>query len=160
MALFAFESMVGKHVISESIDVGNRVGGTVIFPQNRVLYADQFTGDAPEGAYEKKMISPRDISEVFAEFKPTKQGICLETREGGTVCEDMEFRSIEDFDDDNLICQSSTLSECEARIETLNAVMRNIQRNRSFISVMNCQEDRVALCEVIEAFINELSETI
>lgn len=160
MTPFAFERMVGKHVISDTNDADNRVGDVVVFPQNRVLYADQFTGDAPEGAYEKRLISPRDISEVFAEFKPSKQGICLETEEGGTICEDMEFHCIEDFDDDSLIRQSPTLSECEARIETLNAVMINIQRNREFSRVINCQDDREVLCEVLEAFINELSETI
>lgn len=132
----------------------------MVFPQNRVLYADQFTGDAPEGVFEKRMISPHNISEVFAEFKPSKQGIYLETEEGGRINEDLEFRCIEDFDDERLIRHSPTLSDCEARIETLHAVVRNIQRNRAFNSVMNCQEDRDALREVLEAFIDELSETI
>lgn len=152
--------MVSKHVISEAIDTDSSVGGAVIFPQNRVLYADQFTGDAPEGAYEKKLISPRDISEVFVEFKPSKQDICLEKADGETICEDFEFHNVEDFDDDHLIHQSPSLSECEARIETLNAVLRNIQRNRVFCNVMNCKEDREGLCEVLQAFIDELSETI
>ena len=152
--------MVSKHVISEVNDAESRVGGAVLFPQNKVLYADQFTGDAPEGKYEKKLISPRDISEVFAEFKPSIQSICLETEEGGTICEDMEFSCIEDFDDDRLIRQSPSLLDCDARIETLNAVVRNLQHNRSFNSMMNNPEDRNALREVLEAFISELSETL
>lgn len=152
--------MVGKHVISESVDADSRVGGAVVFPQNRVLYADQFTGDAPEGAYEKKLISPHDILEVFAEFKPSKQGICLDTEDGGVICEDMEFRCIEDFDDEHIIRQSPTLAECEARIETLHAMVRSFERNRSLIGVVRDKEEREALREVLEAFANELKESL
>lgn len=151
--------MVNKTVISESLDVKDRVGNAIVFPQNKVLYADQFSSEAPESAFEKTMFSPSSMDDVFETFKP-KKNVGLEADNGDIVYEDIAFHNMDDFDDDNIIANSKTLSECEMKADSLSYIIRALERNRTLIQIINNKEARKALYDTFESFVQDLSKNI
>lgn len=75
------ETMARKTVITKVLDV-NAQDGIIEFPQNRTLYADQFTDAAPVTDEEREGFKPKSMKEVFEHYQPVKEGVTLETEEG------------------------------------------------------------------------------
>ena len=101
--------------------------GIIVFPQNSTLYIDQFTDKAPADDEEREVFKPRNMEEVFEYYRPSKYGIALKTEEGKVVYEDFCFRSIADFDDNQLLNQSELLS-----VQDLNSQAKDCLRNNLF----------------------------
>ena len=74
----------------------------IVFPQNKTLYVDQFTDEAPHEDEERVTFMARNMSEVFEHYRPQKD-IQLETTEGESADEYFCFYSIDDFEDNQLI---------------------------------------------------------
>ena len=100
--------MARKTVISKVLDADAQ-DGIIEFPQNRTLYADQFTDEAPNTDEDREGFKPKNMKEVFEHYQPSKNGVALETEEGGAVYESFDFKSIKDFEDEALIEQSELL---------------------------------------------------
>ena len=99
-------SMAKKTVITKVLDA-NAQDGIIEFPQNRTLYVDQFTDKAPNTDEEREGFRAKNMKDVFEHYQPSKEGVALETEEGGSVYEDFVFRQIKDFEDEQLIEQSA-----------------------------------------------------
>ena len=88
--------MARKTVITKVLDAEAQ-DGIIEFPQNRALYADQFTDEAPNTDDDREGFKPKSMKEVFEHYQPSKKGVALETEEGGAVFEDFDFKQIKDF---------------------------------------------------------------
>ena len=99
--------------------------GLICVPQNRTLYVDQFTSEAP---LKPAILWPDDLNYVFEILKP-KASIALEDEEGNEVLESFAFKSINDFEDESLINQSKILqTEKKVLKKNLSKVHQEIKR--------------------------------
>lgn len=150
--------MPEKTVITKVNELGENGGISLFFPQNKVLYVDQLTGDEPETPEERAVFNPSSISDVFDYYRPRIKEIPLMNEEGESFCEDFKFTSINDFDDDKLILQSETLSNSLYKRDTYNSIIYLLERNRDLRKLLNDPEGRKALKGVLKAMREELSE--
>ena len=149
--------MAKKTVISKVLDAEAQ-DGIIEFPQNRTLYADQFTDEAPNTDEDREGFKPKNMKEVFEHYQPSKKGVALETEEGGAVFEDFDFKSIKDFEDDQLIAQSELLGEEKAKIDAFNSVIRQLEKNKTLRNTLKDEAARGNLKDALKALLAELEE--
>lgn len=149
--------MAKKTVITKVLDAEAR-DGVIEFPQNRTLYVDQFTDKAPNTDEERETFKPKNMKEVFEHYRPSKEGVALETEDGGSVFEDFEFHQIKDFEDEELIAQSGLLSEKKARIDAYNAIIRQLTKNKPLRGAIQNAESKESLLNSLKALIQEIEE--
>lgn len=149
------QHMAKKTVITKILDA-NAQDGVIEFPQNRTLYVDQFTDNAPNTDEEREGFKPKNLNEVFEHYQPSKEGVALETEEGGAVYEDFEFHQIKDFEDEQLIEQSALLSEKKAKIDAYNAIVRQLQKNKPLRSALKDPASRASLLNVLKSLMAEI----
>ncbi|MGN0236889.1 MAG: hypothetical protein ACI4AK_02195 [Lepagella sp.] len=147
--------MAKKTVITKVLDA-NAQDGIIEFPQNRTLYVDQFTDKAPNTDEEREGFKPKNLKEVFEHYQPSKEGIALETEDGGSVYEDFTFKQIKDFEDDQLIEQSALLSEKRAKIDAYNSIIRQLQKNKPLRNAIRDAESRENLLTVLRSLKAEI----
>ncbi|MEZ3576470.1 MAG: hypothetical protein K1W01_03140 [Muribaculaceae bacterium] len=148
-------NMAKKTVITKVLDA-NAQDGIIEFPQNRTLYVDQFTDNAPNTDEEREGFKPKNLTEVFEHYQPSKEGVALETEEGGSVYEDFAFHQIKDFEDEQLIEQSALLSEKKAKIDAYNAIVRQLQKNKPLRNALKDSESRTSLLNVLKSLMAEI----
>lgn len=131
--------------------------GILDFPQNRTLYVDQFSGDGPimDNAYD--VFSARDMDTVFDYFHPDKE-IELHNEDGEYVSEQFHFRSIDDFEDEQLIAQSELLSTEESKINTYNDIIRQIEKNKNLRSILSDESACDAVKHTLSILLTELQQ--
>lgn len=151
--------MSEKTVITKIKEMGEESGIRMFFPQNRVLYADQFTYYAPDTQDERAVFCPSTIDDVFEHYRPILEGITLTDEDGELSNEDLKFGGIRDFDDDRLIAQSTTLSNSIYKKETYYSIIRFLERNRSLRQIMLDTEKKKALTEALKSIKAELETT-
>ena len=149
--------MARKTVITKVLDA-NAQDGIIEFPQNRTLYADQFTDKAPNTDEEREGFKPKSMKEVFEHYQPGKEGVALETEEGGVVYEDFEFKQIKDFEDEQLIAQSDLLSGKKAKIDAYNSIIRQLEKNKALRNALKDDASRENLKNALKALLSELED--
>lgn len=149
--------MAKKTVITKVLDA-NAQDGIIEFPQNRTLYADQFTDVAPNTDEDREGFKAKSMKEVFEHYQPSKEGIALETEEGGAVYENFEFRQIKDFEDEQLIEQSELLSGKKAKIEAYNSVIRQLEKNKTLRNTLKDDSSKENLKNALNALLTELED--
>ena len=149
--------MARKTVITKILDV-NAQDGIIEFPQNRTLYVDQFTDEAPNTDEEREGFKPKNMKEVFEHYQPSKEGIALETEDGGSVYENFVFRQIKDFEDDQLIEQSAQLSDKKAKIDAFNAIIRQLEKNKPLRNALKDAASRDNLITVLKSLLQEIEQ--
>ena len=147
--------MAKKTVITKVLDA-NAQDGIIEFPQNRTLYADQFTDVAPNTDEDREGFKAKSMKEVFEHYQPSKEGIALETEEGGAVYENFEFRQIKDFEDEQLIEQSEFLSGQKAKIDAYNSVIRQLEKNKTLRNTLKDDSSKENLKNALKALLTEL----
>lgn len=147
--------MARKTVITKVLDA-NAQDGIIEFPQNRTLYADQFTDAAPNTDEDREGFKAKSMKEVFEHYQPSKEGIALETEEGGAVYESFEFRQIKDFEDEQLIEQSQLLSGEKAKIDAYNSVIRQLEKNKTLRNTLKDDSSKENLKNALKALLAEL----
>lgn len=148
--------MARKTVITKVLDA-NAQDGIIEFPQNRALYADQFTDKPPVGDEDREPFKAKSMQEVFEHYQPKKE-VALTTEEGGSAYEEFEFRSVKDFDDEQLIAQSELLSGEQAKIDAYNAVIRQLQKNKTLRNTLKDAAARGNLANALKALLAELED--
>ena len=146
--------MSRKTVITKVLDA-NAQDGIIEFPQNRTLYADQFTDAAPKDE-DREGFKAKSMKEVFEHYQPSKEGIALETEEGGAIYESFEFRQIKDFEDEQLIEQSQFLSGEKAKIDAYNSVIRQLEKNKTLRNTLKDDSSKENLKNALKALLAEL----
>lgn len=149
--------MAKKTVITKVLDA-NAQDGIIEFPQNRTLYADQFTDVAPNTDEDREGFKAKSMKEVFEHYQPSKDGIALETEEGGAVYENFEFRQIKDFEDEQLIEQSELLSGKKAKIDAYNSVIRQLEKNKTLRNTLKDDSSKENLKNALKALLTELED--
>jgi hypothetical protein len=149
--------MARKTVITKVLDVDAQ-DGIIEFPQNRTLYADQFTDEAPNTDEEREGFKPKNMKEVFEHYQPSKTGVALETEEGGAAFEDFAFKSIKDFEDDQLIAQSELLSTEKGKIDAYNAVIQQLEKNKTLRNTLKDDAARGNLTNALKALLAEIED--
>ena len=149
--------MARKTVITKVLDA-NAQDGIIEFPQNRTLYADQFTDVAPNTDEDREAFKAKSMKEVFEHYQPSKEGIALETEEGGAVYENFEFRQIKDFEDEQLIEQSELLSGKKAKIDAYNSVIRQLEKNKTLRNTLKDDSSKENLKNALKALLTELED--
>lgn len=148
------KTMARKTVISKVVEE-NAQDGVIEFPQNRTLYADQFTDDASNTDEAREGFKAKSMKEVFEHYQPCKNGVELNTEEGGAVYEDFDFRQIKDFEDEQIIANSKLLSEKKKKIDAYNSVIRQLEKNKA---LRNALKDPNASTNLKNALLALLSE--
>ena len=149
--------MARKTVISKVLDVEAQ-DGIIEFPQNRALYADQFTDEAPQSDEEREGFKAKSMKDVLEHYQPSKKGIALENEEGGAVYEDFDFKSVKDFEDEQLIDQSALLGAAKDKIDAYNSVIRQLEKNKSLRNALKDEAARGNLKDALKALLAELEE--
>ena len=149
--------MARKTVISKVLDVEAQ-DGIIEFPQNRALYADQFTDEAPQSDEDREGFKAKSMKDVFEHYQPSKKGVALENEEGGAVYEDFDFKSVKDFEDEQLIDQSMLLSAAKDKIDAYNAVIRQLEKNKSLRNALKDEAARGNLKDALKALLAEIEE--
>ena len=134
----------------------NAQDGIIEFPQNRTLYADQFTDQAPLTDEDREGFKPKNMKEVFEHYQPKKDGIALETEDGGSVYEDFSFHQIKDFEDDQLIAQSELMGFEKSKIDAYNAVIRQLEKNKTLRNTLKDAQAKGDLKNALTALLAEL----
>lgn len=147
-------TMAKKTVITKVLDVDAQ--DTILeVPQNRTLYADQFTDEAPNED-DREGFKPKNMKEVFEHYQPNKDGIALETEDGGTAYESFDFRSLKDFEDESLIAQSELLSAKKGEIDAYNSVIRQLEKNKTLRNTLKDEAAKGNLKNALKALLAEL----
>ncbi|MBR2400235.1 MAG: hypothetical protein IKB03_00570 [Tidjanibacter sp.] len=149
--------MARKTVITKVLDA-NAQDGIIEFPQNRTLYADQFTDVAPNTDEARQGFRPKSMKEVFEHYQPTKEGVALESENGGVLYENFEFKQIKDFEDEQLIAQSDFLSGKKAKIEAYNSVVRQLEKNKTLRNTLKDESSKENLKNALKALLAELED--
>lgn len=147
--------MAKKTVITKVLDA-NAQDGIIEFPQNRTLYADQFTDVAPNTDEDREGFKAKSMKEVFEHYQPSKEGVALETEEGGAAYENFEFKQIKDFEDEQLIEQSNLLSSKKAKIDAYNSVIRQLEKNKTLRNTLKDDASKENLKNALKALLTEL----
>ena len=147
--------MARKTVITKVLDA-NAQDGIIEFPQNRTLYADQFTDVAPNTDEDREGFKAKSMNDVFEKYQPSKEGVALETEEGGIVYENFEFKQIKDFEDEQLIAQSELLSGKKAKIDAYNSVIRQLEKNKTLRNTLKDDASKENLKNALMALLSEL----
>lgn len=147
--------MARKTVISKVLDAEAQ-DGIIEFPQNRTLYADQFTDEAPNTDEDREGFKPKNMKDVFEHYQPSKNGVALETEEGGAVFESFDFKSIKDFEDEALIEQSELLGAEKGKIDAYNSVIRQLEKNKTLRNTLKDEAARGNLKNALKALLAEI----
>ena len=149
--------MARKTVITKVLDA-NAQDGIIEFPQNRTLYADQFTDEAPVSDDDREGFKPKNMKEVFEHYQPKKEGVALSTEDGGAVYEDFSFRQVKDFEDEQLIAQSDLLGREKSKIDAYNAVIRQLEKNKTLRNTLKDAQAKGDLKNALAALLAELDK--
>lgn len=150
-------TMAKKTFITKVTDP-NAQDGVIEFAQNRTLYADQFTELESLKDETRILFNAKSMKDVFAHYQPCKEGIALETEEGGTVYESFNFEQVKDFEDAQLIEKSSLLSEKKAKIDAYNSVIRQLEKNKTLRNILKDEVSKENLKNALNALITELED--
>lgn len=149
--------MARKTVISKVLDADAQ-DGIIEFPQNRTLYADQFTDEAPNTDDDREGFKPKNMKDVFEHYQPSKNGVALETEDGGAVYESFDFKSVKDFEDEALIEQSELLGAEKSKIDAYNSVIRQLEKNKTLRNTLKDEAARGNLKNALKALLAEIEE--
>lgn len=150
-------TMARKTVISKVVEE-NAQDGVIGFPQNRTLYADQFTDTAPNTDEDREGFEAKSMKDVFEHFQPSKEGVTLSMEEGGAVYEDFQFKQMKDFEDEQLIAQSELLSGKKSKIDAYNSVIRQLEKNKTLRNALKNDAAHEDLKNALKSLLAELED--
>ena len=149
--------MARKTVISKVLPA-NAEDRIIEAPDNRTLYAGKFTEDGPNTDDDRAGFQAKSMKDVFEHYQPSKSGVALETESGGAVYENFDFKSIKDFEDDQLIEQSPLMTATQDKIDAYNSVIRQLEKNKTLRNTLKDHEARGNLKNALKALLTELEE--
>lgn len=127
------------------------------FPQNRTLYVDEFSNDGLVICNVLKDCQAGDTESVFEFFKPAKE-VQLINEDGEYLFELFQFRSLDDFEDEPLIERSALLRAERDKIDLINDIIRQIEKNKALRNRLMDEKACASLKNSIAALIAELSQ--
>lgn len=130
-----------------------------LIDQNKTLYIDQFTAEAPSGADAELYQDIQNINDAFERFKPTVE-VDFVDEEGGSVNEKLHFGEIRDFEAQGgkgrLVENSQFLSGVKQKIDTNVKIRKSIEQNRKLRDILKDEDSRAELKTMLQAMLAEL----
>lgn len=145
--------MAKKTVISKVLDA-EAVDGIIEFPQNKTLYVEQFTDMAPIKPSE--VFQPETMEDVFAHYQPEKRNVQMHDLEGRPIKENFKFGAIKDFDDKELIKQSSFLSQQKSTMDAYKNIEQQMIKNKILRRAFEDEESKKHLITALQSLLAEL----
>ena len=149
--------MARKTVISKVLPA-NAEDRIIEAPNNLTLYAGKFTEDGPNTDDDRAEFKAKSMKDVFERYQPSKSGVAMETEDGGSVYESFDFKSIKDFEDEQLIAQSPLMAATQEKVDAYNSVIRQLEKNKSLRNTLRDQSARGSLKNALKALLAELDE--
>lgn len=147
--------MAKKTVITKVLDA-NAEDGIIEFPQNKTLYVDQFTDGEYIPEEHREGFQPKNMNDVFEHYQPAKDGVELEAEDNSIVTENFVFKSIKDFEDQSLIQQSGLLKDEMGKMDALDSVIRQLEKNKTLRNALKDATARGDLANALKALLSEL----
>lgn len=147
--------MAKKTVITKVLDA-NAEDGIIEFPQNKTLYVDQFTDGEYIPEEHREGFQPKNMNDVFEHYQPAKDGVELEAEDNSIVTENFVFKSIKDFEDQSLIQQSGLLKDEMGKMDALDSVIRQLEKNKTLRNALKDAAARGDLANALKALLSEL----
>jgi hypothetical protein len=123
--------------------------------ENRTMIAQQLTQSAPSKP--EIVEGLKNIDDVFGHFKPSAE-IAFKDKEGGTVSEELNFKSLADFSLKGLTDNSSFLSDLQIQADTFQQILRELKNNNRLKKALSDEAGKIALMKSMMALIKELEE--
>lgn len=128
---------------------------------NKTLLIDQFTSEAEPGNPEF-VEDIQNMDDAFAHFRP-KVNVTFTDAEGGAVDETLNFNEMRDFSADGgkgkLVSNSAFLSETKKKVDASAKIRKTIEQNRKLRDILNDQQAKGELKEMLQALLDELESS-
>ncbi|WP_018620710.1 hypothetical protein [Spirosoma luteum] len=127
----------------------------VDIPQNKTLLIEKLTADP---ALRPDIVEGlKTVGDVFEHFRPSQE-VELETEEGSSVGETLQFKALSDFNRKGIIAQSTYLQKLSMTCEDFQRYVKQLKSNKILRTVLENPEAKAAYVASIEAMIQELEE--
>ncbi|MCX6225280.1 MAG: type VI secretion system contractile sheath small subunit [Bacteroidia bacterium] len=124
-------------------------------PQNRTLFAQKLTSDAP--VKPQIVEGLKNTDEVFAHYKP-KVAVDFEDTSGAGFQEELRFGGLSDFGIKGITAQSSFLKNLNLEREQFQKIIKQLKTNKLLRKSLENPETRQAVLNSLYSMIKELEE--
>ena len=124
-------------------------------PQNRTLFAQKLTNDAP--VKPQIVEGLKNIDEVFANYKP-KVSVDFEDSNGASFQEELRFGGLADFGTKGITTQSAFLQNLNREKEQFQKIIKQLKTNRLLRKALEAPDTRQAVLNSLYSMIKELEE--
>jgi hypothetical protein len=124
-------------------------------PQNRTLFAQKLTSDAP--VKPKIVEGLKNIDEVFANYKP-KVSVDFEDSSGAGFQEELRFGGLADFGVKGITAQSAFLQNLNVEKEQFQKIIKQLKTNKLLRKALETPDTRQAVLNSLYSMIKELEE--
>lgn len=124
-------------------------------PQNRTLFTQKLTSDAP--VKPQIVEGLKNTDEVFAHFKP-KVSLDFEDSSGVGFQEELHFGGLSDFGVKGITAQSAFLKNLNLEKEQFQKIIKQLKTNKLLRKSLEHPETRQAVLNSLYAMIKELEE--
>ena len=145
--------MTSKTVFAET-KYDEAQAGIPYVPQDKTLYIEQLTDMAPIKPGD--IYQPETIEDVFEHYKPEKKGVQMSDLEGRPIRENFRFTAIKDFDDKQLIEQSTYLHQQKSTMDSYKNIEQQLIKNKVLRRAFEDEEGRKNLINALRALLAEL----
>ncbi len=122
-------------------------------PQNKTLVIEKLTAD---GAAKPQIATGlTNVEAVFEHFKP-KVEMEFQGEDGGTVKENLGFKTLGDFGAKGLTKQSSFLQGLNLKQGEMNKIVKQLRSNKRFVTAMQDPAAKAAFVEVLKELAAEI----
>lgn len=124
-------------------------------PQNRTLFVQKLTNDAP--VRPEIVGGLKNTDEVFAHFKPKVQ-VDFEDSSGAGFQEDLRFGGLSDFGTKGITAQSAFLQNLNMEKEQFQKIIKQLKTNKLLRKALETSDTKQSVLNSLYAMIKELEE--
>jgi hypothetical protein len=124
-------------------------------PQNRTLFAQKLTSEAP--VKPEIVEGLKNVDEVFAHYKP-KIAVEFEDSAGAGFQEQLHFSGLADFGIKGITAQSAFLQNLNLEKEQFLKIIKQLKTNKLLRKALENPETRQAVLNSLYSMIKELEE--
>jgi hypothetical protein len=124
---------------------------------NKTLFIQKLTDQEP--LRPEKVEGLKTVEEVFDHYKPNVS-VALETKDGGTVTEKLNFKDLGDFSVKRLLQQSNYLHNLSIEREMYLNIIKQLKTNKTLKTTLDNEETKAAFVSALKNFVQELENNI
>jgi len=145
----------GKVVIGGDLVKEKGVEAIKDLQENRTMIVQKLTQSPPSKP--EVVDGLKSIEEVFEHYKPSAE-VRFKDQEGGSVSEDLKFKSLADFSLNGLTENSDFLRNLNAQSEAYKLILRELKGNNRLKKAISDEGGKAALVKALMAVVKELEE--